>query len=76
MAKFQTVEAVYENGILRPLQVLADLAEHSKVRITIEYEENPPHPLLQFAGILSDEETAELQSMIAREFEQIDLNGW
>lgn len=34
-----TVEAVYENGILRPTQPLA-LKEHEKVRITIQPSAN------------------------------------
>lgn len=76
MADSQTIEAVYENGVLRPLQTLVGLMEHSKVKITIEYEEVSTHPLLQFAGILRDEEAAELQSVIAQEFEQIDPNAW
>ncbi len=76
MAEPQTIEAVYENGVLRPLQTLVGLAEHSKVKITIEYQETLTHPLLQFAGILSDQEAAELQSVIDQEFEQIDQDGW
>jgi len=31
----QTVEAIYENGVLRPLQALEGLPEHSRVKITI-----------------------------------------
>ncbi|HEY9600577.1 MAG TPA: DUF433 domain-containing protein [Allocoleopsis sp.] len=34
------------------------------------------HPLLQFAGILSNEEATELQSVITQEFEQVDPHGW
>jgi predicted DNA-binding antitoxin AbrB/MazE fold protein len=30
-----TVEAIYENGVLRPLQPLP-LQEHAKVRVTVE----------------------------------------
>ncbi|WP_190240750.1 hypothetical protein [Nostoc sp. 'Peltigera membranacea cyanobiont' 210A] len=30
----------------------------------IEYQETPTHPLLQFAGIINDEEAAQLQSVI------------
>lgn len=67
MTEPQTIEAVYENGVLRPLQTLVGLAERSKVKITIEYQEMPTHPLLQFAGILSDEEAAELQSVCGDE---------
>jgi len=34
------IEAVYENGVLRPLKKL-DLAEHQQVQITVE-----PHPVV------------------------------
>ncbi|MEH1785136.1 MAG: antitoxin family protein [Nostoc sp.] len=76
MPESQTIEAIYEDGVLRPLQTLTGVAEHSKVKIIIEYQETPTHPLLQFAGIISDEEAAQLQSVIYQEFEQIDSNGW
>jgi predicted DNA-binding antitoxin AbrB/MazE fold protein len=33
------VEAIYENGLLRPLQPLA-LAEHSRVQVSVEIPEN------------------------------------
>ncbi|UBF25827.1 antitoxin family protein [Kovacikia minuta CCNUW1] len=76
MTESQTIEAIYEDGVLRPLQVLAGLAEHSKVRLTIEDEKSSPHPLSKFAGILSDEEAREMQVMISEEFGKIDPNGW
>jgi predicted DNA-binding antitoxin AbrB/MazE fold protein len=76
MAQTQTIEAIYENGVLRPLQALPGLPENSKVKITIECEQATQHPLLEFAGILSDEEAADLQRTIADEFEKIDPNGW
>ena len=31
-----TVEAVYESGVLRPLEPLDDLKEHERVRITVQ----------------------------------------
>lgn len=34
----QSVEAIYENGVLRPLKPL-NLQEHARVRIVIETEE-------------------------------------
>ncbi|AFY47041.1 hypothetical protein Nos7524_1149 [Nostoc sp. PCC 7524] len=34
------------------------------------------HPLAKFAGILSDSEAEELQSTIAAECRQVDLNEW
>jgi predicted DNA-binding antitoxin AbrB/MazE fold protein len=76
MLESQTVEAIYENGVLRPLKPLEGLVEHCRVKITIEREETTPHPLLQFAGILSDDEAAELRCMIDDEFEKIDPHAW
>ena len=36
-----TIEAVYEAGILKPLAPLPELAEHSRVRLTIEPASKP-----------------------------------
>lgn len=77
----QTVEAIYENGILRPLKSLENLLkEHSKVTITIEAKDEAndanDHYLAQFAGILNDEEAQELKHIIDVEFENIDPNVW
>lgn len=76
MADFQTVDAIYENGVLRPLYALKGLAEHSKVKITIAAADAVTHSLAEFAGILSNDEAQELQQLIENEFEQVDLNGW
>lgn len=76
MSQPQTVEAIYENGVLRPLKALEGLAERCKVKITIECEETTLHPLGRFAGILSDDEAADLRRVIEDEFERIDPNAW
>lgn len=34
-----TIEAVYEAGMLKPLEPLPELREHSRVRVTIEPQE-------------------------------------
>ena len=47
MLQPQKVEAIYENGVLHLLEPLDGFAEHCKVRITVEYEETPPHPLAE-----------------------------
>lgn len=77
----QTVEAIYENGILRPLKSLENLLEkHSRVTITIEARDGAKrtntHYLAQFAGILNDEEAQELKHIIDVEFETIDPDAW
>jgi predicted DNA-binding antitoxin AbrB/MazE fold protein len=44
-----TVEAVYENGLLKPIEPLA-LQEHEKVRLTIQQGDTP---LLRAYGIMA-----------------------
>lgn len=56
-----TVEATYEDGVLKPSQPLA-LAEHEKVRVTVE-------PQSQCAGV--DETAPQVESSIASLAEQI-----
>jgi predicted DNA-binding antitoxin AbrB/MazE fold protein len=51
-----TVEAVYENGVLKSSQPLP-LAEHETVRVTISV---PNSPLLAAYGIMGFKGTAEL----------------
>jgi predicted DNA-binding antitoxin AbrB/MazE fold protein len=43
-----TIEAVYENGVLKPTQPLP-LKEHERVQVTVE---TPPLDILQAQGIL------------------------
>jgi predicted DNA-binding antitoxin AbrB/MazE fold protein len=50
-----TIEAVYENGVLKPAQPLP-LKEHDKVRITVELGDSP---LLRAYGIMGFRGTAE-----------------
>lgn len=76
MLQHKTVEAIYEKGVLRPLKPLEGVAENSKVTVTIEYEEIRLHPLLKFAGILSDTEAMELSKLIEEEFEKVDPDAW
>lgn len=36
MAEDKTIEAIYEDGVFKPLKPLKGLAEHERVRLTIE----------------------------------------
>ena len=76
MSQTQTLEAIYENGVLRPLKALEALRENCKVKITIQLSEPTPHPLLQFAGILNDKEAVDLRRIIEEELERIDPDAW
>jgi predicted DNA-binding antitoxin AbrB/MazE fold protein len=50
-----TIEAVYENGVLKPTQPLP-LKEHERVQVTVE---TPPLDILQAQGILGWKGTSE-----------------
>lgn len=62
----QTIEAVYQNGIFRPLgNVSADFAEGEAVSLTVTERRLSPEEMLELAGRvyegLSDEEIAEIE---------------
>lgn len=65
----QKVEAIYEDGVLKPLQPLA-LAEHQRVSVTVDElpaAESPEDALKAWQQIyegFSDEEIAELEAII------------
>jgi predicted DNA-binding antitoxin AbrB/MazE fold protein len=65
-----TIEAVYENGVLKPVQPLP-LKEQERVQITIE---TPPLDILQAGGIIGwkgDHETLERILAEAEELEEL-----
>ncbi|MCX7992342.1 MAG: antitoxin family protein [Fimbriimonadales bacterium] len=70
----RVIDAVYENGVIRPLKPLKGLAEHTRLRVTIE--ETPSHPLSECVGVLSDEDAAEMKRIIEEEFEQVTEDEW
>ncbi len=53
-----TVEATYENGILKLIQPLP-LDEHERVRVTIERKRNPVQETYGMFGWTGDHETLE-----------------
>ncbi len=62
------VEATYENGVLRPAEPLP-LAEHEKVRLTVEGQ---PDPVLQTYGMIGWKGTHEELEQILAEAEEIE----
>lgn len=74
----QTVDAIYENGVLRPLTPLAGVPEHGAVRITVT-EATANGARQSFAdcvGTLPDADAQEMSKAIEREFERVDPNEW
>ena len=71
----RTLEAVYENGVLRPLQPLDGAREHSQWTVTLEPAMRQP-TLAGCIGIMPDDDAQEMIKIIEEEFEQVDLNEW
>lgn len=72
----KTIHAIYEHGILRPLEPIEDMMENSKVEITVSSEREVLHPLLRFAGILNEDEANEMMKVVEEEFERVNPNEW
>ena len=57
----QTIPAVFEDGVFRPLRRPQGLAEHHHVTLTVDVEEQVAQ---------------ELREIIDREFERVDPKEW
>ena len=67
----QTIEAVYEDNVLKPIKPLKGIMEHENVVINVR-----PLPvkkgLHEVAGTLTHKEAKEMQKLIDEEFEKIE----
>jgi predicted DNA-binding antitoxin AbrB/MazE fold protein len=70
------VDAVYENGVLRPRERIDGLAEHARVQITVETQGPGHHPLSRCMGTLPDEDAAEMTRIVDAEFEGVNPDDW
>ncbi len=67
----RTIEAVYENGMLRPREPLDGLPDKTHVRITIHTRDSSGSRVVQCAGSISDEDAEQMKQIIEREFERM-----
>lgn len=72
----ERVEAIYENGLLRPLRPLTGVQEHHRVVVYVEDEEGNENPLAECVGILPDADAEEMSRIVEEEFEKVDLSEW
>jgi predicted DNA-binding antitoxin AbrB/MazE fold protein len=72
----RTINAVYEGGILRPLQALEGIEEHTRVRVTVETVAPAVGILADCIGILPDEDAEEMRRIVEDEFERVDPGEW
>ncbi|MEO7272425.1 MAG: antitoxin family protein [Vicinamibacterales bacterium] len=71
----ETIPAVFENGVFRPLRRPRGLVEHHHVTLTVDVEEQVS-ALAEVSGSLAPEDAQELREIIDREFERVDPKEW
>ena len=71
----ETLRAVFENGVFRPLRRPKGVSEHREVTLTVTVED-APSSLADFGGRVSAADAQEMREIIEREFEQIDAGEW
>lgn len=72
----KTIQAVFEHGILRPLEPIEGIRENTEVEITIAFKQKELSPVLRFAGILSEEEANGMLKAVEEEFERVNPDEW
>ncbi|MBI5694362.1 MAG: antitoxin family protein [Nitrospirae bacterium] len=65
------IRAVYEHGILRPIEPLEGIAENTRVNITLEAEDVRGKSFARFFGVMSPDEADDIITLIEEEFEQV-----
>lgn len=68
----KTIQAVFEDGVLRPLEPIEGIRENTEVEITIAFKQKEVSPILRFAGILSEEEANRMLKVVEEEFERVN----
>ncbi len=72
----KTFIAIFEHGVLRPLEPIEDINENAEVKVTVSIEKQVAHPLFRFAGSLTEEDANRMLNVIEEEFERVNLDEW
>jgi predicted DNA-binding antitoxin AbrB/MazE fold protein len=70
----QSLEATYENGVLKPRRPIEGLSEHEIVAVTIQRISRRPFD--GWEGGISNEDATVMRRVIDEEFEQVDPDDW
>lgn len=70
------LDAVYQNGVICPLEAVQGLDESARVRLTVESGEASGKGLAEIAGILPTADATEMMNIIDGEFEKVDPGEW
>jgi len=72
----KTIHAIYEHGILRPLEPIEGIGENTEVEVTIDVKQKELSPIQRFAGILGEEEANKMLRIVEEEFERLNPDEW
>jgi len=67
----RTIEAIYEDNVLKPLTPIEGLQEHERVVVVLCHRP-AKEALRELAGTLTHEEAEAMQKLIDEEFERIE----
>ena len=76
MSMVKRFEAVYEHGIIRPLQPLNGLTDLTQLTLSIERAQAPTGDWRSCIGTLPDEDARRMREIVADEFSRIDADAW
>ena len=71
----KTIEAIYENGVLRPVEPLDWLEDKRQVTVTVTTAD-PQGSLKDWVGGISDEDAKIMRKVIDEEFGQVNPDDW
>ena len=71
----KSIEAVYENGVFRPLEPVEGLPDHDLVRLVIE-RKPVGYPCADLIGQLPAADAEEMIRAIEDEFETVNPDDW
>jgi predicted DNA-binding antitoxin AbrB/MazE fold protein len=66
----ETLDAVYEDGVFKPLSVPAGIREHRRVTLTVT-DAITPGSLVDIHGLMPAEDADEMREIVEREFENV-----
>jgi predicted DNA-binding antitoxin AbrB/MazE fold protein len=71
----KTIEAIYSDGVLKPLEPLSGIENNRRVTVTVQVAE-PGRPLEGWVGGVSDDDATTMRRVIEEEFEQVNPDEW
>jgi len=71
----QTLEAVYEDGVFKPLSLPQGVPEHAQVTISVQIAP-AVRSRRDVIGSMAREDAEEMQEIVRREFGRVDPDAW